>query len=744
MAFKLSVGGVRGSGFQGALLAAQIALLVAGSQWTVSALAQAADTAEEPTGLSEITVTAQRRSESAQSVPITINVMTAADIQSKGLIDSNSLSGTVPSLNISTQGPQMYTLRGVGTTGTGIGSEQSVALYLDGVYLYDPWASTFPLNSVQRIEVLYGPQGTLFGRNTTGGVIQYISRDPTEDTIQADVGYANYQTTTMQLFAAHKFSDVFAADISMDYRNQGQGWGFDTLQPNEKYDFNDFLSVQTKAVFTPSDATKVTGLFWLTNSKTSGLNTQPMSGMPAIDGITYNLARYQYVANTQDSDHEKSYLGYLRLDQDLGFARFFSLSSFRDVRGDFWLDQDATPITLVNSRLQQPTEAWSQEFQLMSPDSANVLKWATGVYYFNGRASYTPISIAGLGAAPLPEIEFDQTQVTHSGAIFGQFTWQFLEGTNLTFGARYTDETEHQRSHTSSLGEQLFDNPDQATNSSGTTGRVSLNHNFTKDIMAYVSYNRGLKSGGFNLVTATNEPAYKPEHLDAYEIGVKSELFDHRLRLNGAGYVYKFKDIQVQNIVDGLVFTDNAAAATLRGIDMDFEALIAHNFTVTGSLGFLDAHYDSFPNAPFYVPNPHTAAPGGVTCPAAANPAIGGTTLCAFDASGQQTNYAPKWTSTLGGTYRMPTAAGEFTLDAFAKFMAKQFEAPDNEVDIPAHTTANASLSYWTPDTHYGVRLWANNIFDRHYLNGVLEENVSFLQVQGDPRTFGITFSAKY
>jgi iron complex outermembrane receptor protein len=731
-------------GFQGLRLR-QMALLATTFQIGSLAWAEAPEVASNATGaLEEITVTAQRRSESAQSVPITVNALSASDIRSAGLTDSNSLTGTVPSLNISTEGPQMYTLRGVGTTGTTVGSEQSVALYLDGVYLYDAWASTFPLNAVQRVEVLYGPQGTLFGRNTTGGVIQYISRDPAESTLETEVGYANYQTTTASLYAAQRVSDLFAANVSLNYRNQGQGWGYDNYLPDEKFNYSDYLSVQTKMVFTPGPDTRITGMFWLNNSKTSGLNSQLSPGTAGLDGVVRDLNRYQYVANTPDSDREKSYLGYVRLDQDLAFGKFVSLTSFRKVDGDFRLDQDTTPLTVVNSRLVQPAQAFSQELQLLSPNSADVLTWAGGLYYFGGRASLAPISIAGLAAAPLPEIEFHQTELTYSGAVFGQLTWKFLPDTGLTVGARYTDETEHQRSHTSSLGAQLFANTDQSTDSSGTTGRVSLNHNFTPDVMGYISYNRGLKSGGFNMVAAVNEPAYKPEHLDAYEIGAKSELFDRRLRLNGSAFWYQFKDIQVQSIVAGQVQTNNAAAATIRGFNLDFEALAVENLKINGSLGYLDTYYSSFPGASYYLLNPYNSVPAGVTCPAPANPAVGAATLCSFDAAGKRTSFAPKWSATLGETYKVPTAIGSFSWSVFAKFMAKQFQSPDNFGSIPAHTLVNSALSYWTADDHFGVRLWANNLFDKHYLNDLLEENVGFLQVPGDPRTYGMAFDVKF
>jgi iron complex outermembrane receptor protein len=695
-------------------------------------------------GLEEIIVTAQRRSESVQTVPISVNVLSSSDISSKGIASSNDLTGTVPSLNISTQGEENYTLRGVGTNGSGINQEQSVALYLDGVYLYDPWASNFPLNSIDRVEVLYGPQGTLFGRNTTGGVIQYISRDPSVNALEASVGYANFQTTTEQFYAGGKLSDDLAANVSVNYRNQGQGWGFDTYLPNEKFDFTDYLSFQTKAVFTPVDGTKVTGLFWYNNTKSSGLNSQLMPGEFGVNGVQYNLQRYEYVANTEDSDREKSYLGYVRLDQDLGFAKFVSISSFRKVDGDFHLDQDTTPLTVVNSELVQPVQNLSQEIQLLSPDSSANVKWLVGAYYFDGRAGYRPATIAGLAAAPLPDIEFFQTQTTNSGALFGQTTFKVVERTNLTVGLRYTDETEHEVSHTSSSGEQLFANPDQKTDSSGLTGRVSLDHEFTDDVMGYASYNRGLKSGGFSLVTATNLPAYKPEHLDAYEVGMKSEFFDNRLRVNAAAFLYDYKDIQVESIVAGGTVTNNAAAATIKGVDLDIRALPFQHLTVTGSLGYLDSYYDSFPNAAYFALNPFAAAPAGVTCPAGSGTVAAGASQCAFNARGKVTDYAPRFSATLGEDYKVPSPVGDFTFSAFAKYVGTQYVAPDNLSPIPTHTLVNTSLSWQPQNSHYSVRLWADNVFDRRYLNDVLEEAVGYLQVQGDPRTFGITFTAKY
>jgi iron complex outermembrane receptor protein len=170
------------------------------------------------------------------------------------------------------------------------------------------------------------------------------------------------------------------------------------------------------------------------------------------------------------------------------------------------------------------------------------------------------------------------------------------------------------------------------------------------------------------------------------------------------------------------------------------EAAPVDNLNLSGSIAYLDAHYTSFPGAVYYAPNPFPAAPPGVTCPAGSGVG-GGASVCSFDGDGQRLNYSPKWTATAGISYTIPTGAGDFTLNSFAKYVTHQYSAPGNLAVIPKRLLVNGSIGWKSENDRFGVRVWANNIFDEKYLNGVLEEAIGQLQVPGDPRTYGVTLS---
>ena len=706
--------------------------------WSSSSLAQAelqgaavvqeGAVEEAPSrGLDEIVVTAQRRAESVQDVPISVSVLAASDIRSMGATDTNALSGKIPSLSVVNTGSHLYFLRGVGTTGSSINSEQSVASYIDGVYLYSTWSAAVPLGGVERVEVLKGPQGTLFGRNTTGGVIQVVTRDPLADpTAEFSFGYGNYRTVTNALYLSTKIGENFGVSLTADYRNQGEGYGFNTVRQVDSY-FANNESVQLKAAFEPMEGTKLTGFFWYNHYDSSGNNAQIVPGLRGLDGVLRDLGRFQYVADTEDKLEYRSYLGYVRLEQSLGFADFVSISSYRKVDTIFRLDQDTVPITVVDATLDIPLHNYAQEFQLLSKDKGR-LTWLLGAYYFKGSAEYDPITIAGLGGGPARNIQFFRKQKTESLAGFAQATLEVIQGTNVTAGIRYTDETQRMPvSRTASRGVTLFTSPADELDSSGWTWRFAVDQKLGQDAMVYASYNRGLKSGGFPLVTPRNIPAFKPEKLDAFEVGVKTELFGRRLRLNVAAFLYKFKDIQVNVVTTGGNITRNAAAAELKGVDLDFEARPFENLKLFGAFGWLDGQYTSFLNAVEFVPRP-----------------TGGASTRALDATGNGTVYSPEISASFGGSYDIPSKIGNLFIDGFVQYVDSQFVGPDNKLTLPSYTVVNGSIG-WRPDGEgFGIRAWVQNLFDEQYRAGAVQATVGFTATPSPPRTYGLTLNAKF
>ena len=270
--------------------------------------------------------------------------------------------------------------------------------------------------------------------------------------------------------------------------------------------------------------------------------------------------------------------------------------------------------------------------------------------------------------------------------------------TNLTTGIRYTDETHFLR------GSEQFQSADGAVVPIGATFprasatfkaptyRLALDHHFTEDFLLYVSWNTGFKSGGFNTQSYTDGP-YEPEKLFAYEVGAKTEFLDHKIRINIAGFHDKYKDIQVQHVEGASTAIINGASATLYGADLDFEARLFSQFTISGSAEVLHAVYDSFPNAP--TSNPDLAI---------TEPTFGG------DAAGHHLGYAAPEQFTIAGDYSFPLPSGELDLNVTVNHSASFLTEPDNVIRQPDYTKVNASLRWKAANDRYDVLLWGRNL----------------------------------
>jgi iron complex outermembrane recepter protein len=730
MIANTSITGTR-IGILPAMLRAASAAALAVIAASPAAYAQITTATNQPAAdnsIADIIVTAQRRTESAQDVPISLAVLSPAEMTAMGVTDIKDLPGKIPLLSETQSGPLIYFLRGVGSTSTNINNEPSVATYVDGVYMFGLYSNNLPLNGLERTEVLVGPQGTLFGRNTTGGVIQLVTRDPMSDpALESYVGYANYNTVTLGGYASDKFfGDKLAIGAALDCRHQGDGWGRNTTLGVEAYIYS-YCSAQFKTVAQVTETTKITGFYLFGRSYGDPYETQYLPGQTRVDGsVQNNQGRYQAIAGSPNNEASTSNLGYIRVDQELGFADLSSITSYRTTDVIFNYAYSGTPYVIVGAYLPAKTNDISEELQLASVASSRI-KWLFGLYYFDGEAKYTPFGLYGAAFSPLLSQQIYSTQENISLAPFGQATLPLGYDTNLTLGARYTDETVKKIDETyylvSPAGQgPAYTTPNQQTTSSGPTWRVALDHKFTPDIMGYMSYNRGLKSGGYNLSATTNVAPYAPEKLNAYEIGLKNELFNHRLQVNIAAFYYDYKDVQVLSAQENGINTVNAAQETLKGVDGDFTFRATSEWTIWGNAGSLNGKYNSYPNAVGYEPS--------------------GAQIV-FNAAGKRSPYAPTFTAAVGSTYTIPSPIGNFALNGWVQHQAQEFVGPTNAVGIPAYTLVNASLT-WTDDSRrWSVAAWAKNLFDEHFLQGALETAFGGFQVQGAPQTYGLTVSYK-
>ena len=712
----------------GQLLASACVLAPYSVRAQVAAPAPGAPAASGGDVIEQIVVTAQRRSESLQQVPIAVSALNSDQLTEHGIADSTSLAMTVPNLDISQNGTvlSLY-MRGVGSNASDPNDEASVATYVDGVYIASPLGNMFDFNNIERVEVLKGPQGTLIGRNATGGVIQVITRDPDQTPSgEASVTYGNYNTVGGTAYLTTGITPDLAADIAAVYSNNLDGYGTD-INLHNPIMRDENLGLRSKWMWTPDATTKVRLAADYTMVRSDGTNYQLAPGVIGADGVTGYPGPYKTDTNERNLDDVDNWGLALTVDKDFGGARLVSISAYREITGQYDLDEDSTPAPVVNSFIHQLARTFSQELQLLSPnDPSSKLQWTLGAYYFNATYAYDPITIGGLAAGgPDAAENIFGTQYTRSASIYGQATYEILPETRLTAGLRYTDEQQNVKSDVQVGGVVVLTPPNLSQTTDRPTWRLALDHQFTPDILGYVSYNRGMKSGGYNLITP-GAPGYRSEILDAYEIGVKSDLFDHAARINIAGFYYDYNDIQVQNIQAGGVNTVNAASANIKGIDGDFKFVPLHNLTLSTNVGYTYGTYDNFENATYTPPSPLDG------------PQVAG------DASGNRLINSPRWTVSGSIDYTIPVEFGQFVTDFTISHTGMTFVAADNRLTNPAHTVANASITWDSRDDDYSVQLWGRNIFDERYYASRVETAVGDLQYLAPPATFGVTLTTRF
>jgi iron complex outermembrane recepter protein len=707
--------------------------------------------------LEEIVVTAQRRADNLQDVPVSVTSVSVAQLKVSGVTSTEDLGMVTPGLTMpETSGALQPHIRGVGTSANGPGIESPVATYVDGVYYANATSSVLSLENIDRLEVLKGPQGTLFGRNTTGGLIQVITKDPQQDLSGiAQVGYANYQDTTASLYVTGGLTQTIAGDLSIYYERQGEGYGRNIFNGEDVDQLNYDYVVRDKFLFQPTDATQVRLTLdyeqrksnYLTyhsiDAGTSGAVNSILLNTPAFGG-PFNLGgQYGVNLDYQPTSIVKSGGSALNVKQDFDTVMFTSITGYRDASFRADLDVDFTPIDATNLALSQTDKQFSQEFQLASGQSSTV-KWTTGFYYFYADDHYAPlgINLAGPSSAPLPNIDIDTNdgQQTHSYAAYAQASVPLFDKTNLTLGARYTYETKEfgGLESTSFPGTPIPTSvvpvvagtyPDHI-HEDKPSYRVSFDHKFTKDIMAYASFNSAFKSGGFNISVPSQQP-YSPETLHAWELGTKTEWLDRRLRVNASTFYYDYTDIQIGYFVLGSEAFRNGAKAEVYGADLDLEAVVIEGFTVNGGVDYMHDRFTSFADAPLALP--------GIACTDTAD-----APLCEGSAAGHKLPYAPTTTFNVGANYGVALLGGNADINLAYFHSSGFFTSPDNTINQPSYELLNASIGWTDPSRRWTGRLFARNLTNQFYAISLVETPAGDARTTGAPRTYGATIAYRF
>lgn len=693
-------------------------------------------------GLQEVVVTAERREASLQSVPIAITAFSGEQLSGSGLQTTQDLQMRTPGLVFTTNAAlgQPY-IRSIGTDIINVGTDPSVAVHVDGLYQTRATASMQDLFDIERVEVVKGPQGTLYGRNATGGAINIITNEPTNE-LKTDIdllvgNYSKVRARGMINLPVAGERVAFRASAFMAKRD-----GFtEDVQRNQDMDDEDASAVRAKLRMELTEDLRLTlGADHRIERSTRNLapKVNPNLPSPARDlfgavispeprTVRYNNDLFTNLDHTTVDAH---------LEWQLGDVIFKSISGYTDARNDVELDIDATEVDFTWDTENEGVSAFSQEFQLASTSDTD-FEWIVGAFYLHERAKQQfHVFFTPLGA----DIDYPVVNRVDAYALFGQGSYKATEKLRLTAGLRYSREkkdavfrsvvTDPFGALTGAPGGGVFVSQSAPTDTwKAWTPKFGVDYFLNPDVMLYVSATRGFKSGGFNLLGAGER--FEPEFIWNYEAGFKSTLLERRLRLNVAAFYYDYADLQVNrfNPATGGASTTvtNAASAEVKGIEAEMQALLAKGLELDLGLALLDSKYKDFLSA-----NPD-----------AANPFVD------QDLSGNTLPRSPKVSLSAGLQYAYSAAGrGTITLRGEGRHQSHiwfdQFNSENVEED--SYTLVNGFVTYETDDDRWRIQVYGRNLTDRLYRQSVIRATslIGTLDFWGQPRTYGIEVGFRY
>ena len=726
--------------FGGSLLAMTYASVVnaqADPGSVSTATGQPADRTSDA-GIADIIVTAQRREQSAQDVPIAVAAFNAEQLAQAGLRTASDLEKVVPGVTMDSNGSRSpIFLRGVGNNN--YGSQSSVLTFIDGVYQPFDGTGGTEFSNVQSIELAKGPQGTLFGRNATGGVLQIRTKNPMDwQGVNLELGYGNFDTISGKIYAAAKLADNVAADIAGFYYNQDDGWGKNLFDGSDFYTMKRY-GVRGKFVAEAGDDFTVTAVADYSNRRGEiGVGLSRSVNIPFIydSGNAGKLFLPTiYDVNTDDPRSgwkSEEGGGAVTLEKPFGDLTLLSISSYRRAKEFFLVDIDGGPAPAFTLDRTDKRQVFTQEFQLSG--AGGKFNWAAGLYYYFAKSNIVgpvfggPVTSFAFFTPPGVDFAVTSTDRAKSYAAYAQGTLEVLPDTNLTLGARYTIEKREITGRTTGspvlspasggTQEKTFKKPNL---------RLAIDHKFGPNVMAYASFSRGFNAGFFSqqafFFNDTLNPVIKPEEVDAYEAGVKTDLLDRRLRLNLSAFLYDYTNLQQQIYVNNNVTTTNAAAARIKGAELEVVVRPVQDFTLSVNGTYLDSSYKSYPNAPSYTILPTGELVAG-----------------SIDATGKRVTLAPKTSLQVSALYTLRTSFGSFDSTATLNHRSKIFADPNNDFPIPGRTLIGLNERWTSNDGNTNVTLWVQNLTDKKW-----NSSTALLTPNGNigrpaaPRTFGIT-----
>jgi len=665
--------------------------------------------------LGEIVVTAQRRAESLQETPVAVTALTGDVLEERLVTNVLDVATQVPNLTIETvtgvgNAARVF-LRGVGEDQAQFNADPAIGIYIDGVYYARTNGALFDFLDIERVEVLRGPQGTLYGRNTPGGAINIITRRPSDELYaKAEVAYGRFDQIEGRATLSGPLSETAAASFSLLHKSRDGITESTTL--GRDVNRRDVTSARASIAFDPTPALRTRLTYDRTwDDSDAAVPTSNFAGPPADLFVTQS-------GTAPDARFRSNGLAF-HADLDLGAVTLSSITGYRDLDQSGTLDNDAEARVISEFQFDAEQSQFSQE--LTANVDTDRLDAIAGVYFFDENNDYDAITLIGSRTNPalLVRRPDDSVQYTRSYAVFGQATYEIVTDLRLTVGGRFTWDRKRFANNQPSVpavfrAERDWDN---------FSPKVSLDYRVSDDVFVYATYAGGYKAGGFNRsnLRVVAETPYDEEEVESFEAGIKTDLLGNRLRLNATGFYNDYTDLQLSTFdpATGTTRRFNAAQANTKGIEFEATARPAGGFDLYGSVGYLDAEYDEFVDRI-------------------------GTTLT--DVSFRKLKGAPKWQYNAGFSYSHELAsAGTVRLAGEVNYRSKVFNnvANTEQIATDSRRLVNASIAYLTPDERWTFTLAGRNLTDEEYFtNGIFIGGLISAVYPADPMTW--TISARY
>ena len=679
--------------------------------------------------LEEIIVSAQRRDESLSGVPVSVTALSSENIESMNLVSTTDLQVVAPGLTVTHNAafPLLF-IRGVGTDIQSPGVESSVAVYVDGVYQSQTGNILKNMSNVERVEVLKGPQGTLYGRNATGGAINIITKAPSEEwtgSIEAGTGDKSLFETSG--FISGPVSDNVRFALSGQYYDKD---GYNTnivtgqnIGDEHYYSFDGKIDVDFSENF---NIRLMGNYFKRDDTYSSTLNEVSGTSLPAALGFTA-VGDPRTLSVNQDglgSEIESYTLG-VKAQLATPYVDITSITSYMDFKILYRIDFDLSTATLVHFRPDHYGDAFTQEFQFTPGYDVDRLDWIVGAFYLKDDTGFDPFLYDTTDPMFGPVTVTNTARViTDAFAVFGEATYDITDKLSFTGGLRYSYEDKSLEDREFGiLGLAVQGFPNLSESWDDFNYRAVLKYDMG-DTMMYAKHETGFKSGTFNTANPATPGPVDPENIKAYELGLKTKLFDNRVSLNTALFYNDYKNLQIQIIdtVSGGSSFDQAPKAETYGFDLEINALVSENLRVFAGANYLHAEYEEYISAGALVPNP---IGGNVPQPG-------------LDLSGKKLMRSPEFTFNVGAQFSVPLEAGELTANVNYYHSSRIYFDPANISSQGAYGLLDANIEFRHADSGFSMMVWGKNLTDEDYL---FTKVVGAMGIGGgwaDPVSYGV------